>query len=86
MRIVEMDRDFVRKIVPPPALTLLESANHVLDRRGNEKALLLQPQLASGRLIVRRIQHLRDVLAAGLVLDRLDVLAFVEFLEIEFAR
>src|SRR2546427_7747553 len=86
MRVVELNRYFVRKLFPRAFRPLLESPDDILNRRRDEEVLLFESQLASGRLIVGGVEDFRDVLAAGLVLDRGDISANVEFLQIEFTR
>ena len=85
VRVVQLEDGLLRKVRPGPPLALPEAPDHVLQRRGHEEVLLLEPQLLAGVLVVRRVEHLGDVLAAGLVLDRLHVLPAVEAREVELA-
>lgn len=50
---------------------------------GDEKVLLLEPQLFSGVGLIARVEDFGDGFVAGLVLDRPDVVAIIENGEIE---
>ena len=88
VRVVQLDAGGLREVLPR-ARGLLEAADDVLDGRGREEVLLLQPQLLPlGRVRVR-VQHLADalvLLALGEHAPVVVVVLVVEVLEVELCR
>ena len=85
MRVVQLNRHVIGECIEG-VVRVEEPLDDVLERGGDEEILLLQAQLASDLGRVVRVQDLRQVLGLGLLLDRLEVVAFVEVLEVEVAR
>src|SRR5438105_3425620 len=48
VRVVELNRHFVRKLFPSALRPFLESPDDILNRRRDEEVLLFESQLASG--------------------------------------
>ena len=85
MGIVQLDRDLVRQFVEA-GVNFLVAEQDVLQRGTDEEILLFQTQRAPrGRGIIG-VEYLRQIFRGVLVLDRLDVIAFVEKREIEITR
>jgi len=61
-------------------------AQHVLQGSTHEEVLLFEAQLLAPRLLVVRVQHLGQVLAGHLLIDRAVVVAAVECAEVEGLR
>src|SRR5215813_1550459 len=66
-------------------IALLVAPDDVLDGGGDEEVLLGQAQLAAGQAVVARVQHAADVLGPRPGLDRADVIALVELVQVELA-
>ena len=80
MRVVELDRGAVRQR-SKIAVILQLAAQDVLQRRRDEEIFLAQAQLAAGRRVVARVQHLGDRLGAAPLRQGADMVAFVEDFE-----
>ena len=85
VRIVELDSRFLRKRVERAVFGFV-AADDVLQRSGNEENLLDEAELASDGGFVVRVKHLGDGFATRFFVNRFDVSAFVELVEIEIAR
>ncbi|KAF5032754.1 hypothetical protein DSECCO2_613860 [anaerobic digester metagenome] len=85
VRVVELHGHLVREAVEGGVVVLAEAAQDVLEGRGHEEILLPQAQLLAAGALVVGIEYLGDVLALGLGLDRADVVAAVEDLQLEIA-
>jgi hypothetical protein len=89
--VVELDRHLVREAIeetePERAvvhlITFLVAADDVQERGRYEEVLLGQSELPADEDVVVRVEHPADVLGAGPRLDRPDVVALVELVEIE---
>ena len=84
VRIVEVNRDFVRQI-GVGFMQLVVTAEDILYRRRHEEILLAQAQLAPGIGGVIRIEHPRHVLRVVFIFHRREVVALVEFTEVDLA-
>ena len=82
MRVVQLDGHHGRQLLPRP-LSLPKSPQHILDRRTHEKILLLQPQFLPLVAAIVRIQHTRYILRPLSLLNRMEIVPFVEQLKIE---
>ncbi len=85
VRVVELDRDLVGEHVER-VVRLLVAPDDVLERRGDEEVLLLEPQLLARHAVVVRVEHLRDRLGRVLRANGRDVVALVELAEVELPR
>ena len=65
---------------------LLESADDIPHRAGDEKVFLHQTQLSTGDKCVRGIEHLRNGFGSNLLLDSLEVVAVIEYPHVKVAR
>ena len=77
MCIVHLEGCLLIELVDIAVLSLV-LGNRLLDRRGDEEVLLLEPQLLAGIVVVVRIKNLDDVARQVLLLDRLLVVALVK--------
>ncbi len=86
MRIVELNAVLRREVADVVAVMIGVVAQHVLQAGRCQEILLPQPQFVT--LFVRRIgvQHHGDVFGQVLRLDRVEVTAGIEFLEVELVR
>jgi hypothetical protein len=92
VRVVELDRDLLREALEDPeaarrveqVVALLVAADDVLQRGRDEEVLLSQAELLAREHAVAGIEDPADVLGSGARLDGRDVVALVEFPEIEF--
>ena len=82
MCIVELDDTFAVEIAQV-FIVIFHSADDVLQRCRNEEELLFEAQLLAFVVIVVGIQHPGDVLAHGRFQVRTDVIALIEFDQIE---
>ena len=85
MGVVDLDGDLVGQrveVLLRPAV----AAQDVLEGRAGQEVLLAQAQLLPHRDLVVRVEHARDVLAVHRPVDRPDVVAGVEVLEVEEVR
>ena len=85
MGVVQLDRDLPRQVLEVARPEFQEAPQDVLQRRGHEEVLLLEPQFPARALVVGRVEHLRDVLALRLVLYGAHVIALVEDAQIKLA-
>ena len=85
MRIVELDRDLHRKAAE---LTVGGQVpfDQILQRGRDEEIFLTQPELASGRALVVRVQEFADRFRAGLLGAGAEVIAGVEDIELHRIR
>ena len=83
--VVEVNRHLVRQ-VGQRRVFLQMAAQQILDRGGDKEVLLLEPQLATGRRAVVRVQDPRDVLVFVLGAGRARVVAGVEGAEVKVGR
>ena len=82
--VVEVNGDFVRQVAV--GLMQLEVAmQNILHRRRDQEVLLAQTQLAPGVSGVIGVEHAGDVLGVVLILHRREVVALVEFTEVNRA-
>ena len=77
MRIVHLEGCLLIELVDIAVLSLV-LCNRLLNRRGDEKVLLLEPQLLAGIVVVVRVKNLDDVARQVLLLDRLLVVTLVK--------
>ena len=74
----------LRRIEHLPAL--LVAAQDVLQRRGDEEVLLLEPEFLALKDVVIGVEDLGDVLRAGLGLDGPFIVTAVEVAQVELVR
>src|SRR6476646_3429861 len=82
MGVVQLRRPAVREALQRLSSRQLQ-ANHVLQGTGDEKVLLLQPELLARLGLVVRIEDLGDGLGRDLLLDGAVVIADIEGIEVE---
>ncbi len=82
--VVEVDGGFCRQ-VSVGFMQLVMAVQDILDSRGDQEVLLTQTQLAPGIGGVIRVQHTGDVLGVVFVFHRREVVALIEFTEVNFA-
>jgi hypothetical protein len=85
VRVVELEDGLVGQGVER-GVRLQVPAHGVLQGRGNEEVLLLQPELLALHDLIVRVEDARDVLGRVLLADGLDVVAAVEVRDVELAR
>ncbi len=87
MGVVKLDGNPLRKTFQfGIAVRRAVTAQYVAQRAGDQKILLNQPQLLTAQQRVRRIENFRDRFRGDLLLDSVEIIAFVEDLHIEILR
>ncbi|MNZ34223.1 hypothetical protein D3C78_515950 [compost metagenome] len=82
--VVEVNRRFFCQIVVG-FVQLIVAVENILDGRRHQEILLTQPQLAPGIGGIIRIEYARDVFGVVFIFHRREVIALVEFTEVDFA-
>ena len=80
--VVQLHREFFVEALDRYALRA-QDAQHVLQRTGHEKVLLLEPQFLALHRLVVGIQHLAQVLGHDFPVDRAVIIPAVEHGEVE---
>ena len=83
MRVVELDGNLVREVVPGICRLFSVAADDVPERTGDEEILLHQTQLPSVLRLVVWIQNLGDGFPHRLLPDRFDITTLIEGREVE---
>lgn len=84
MGIIQLNSNLVREL-PPGALSLLETADDIVQRGSNPEVLLLETKLLATLEVIVGVQHGADGLSALLLCHGALVVAVVELLEVELA-
>ena len=82
MRVVDVDRHFVREVVDRAEPAQM-AAHHVLDGRGDEEILLTKPQALSLGMVVGGVEDLADDFRHCVFFHGAHVVALVEFFHVD---